>query len=288
MVVNNICYLGMFLLGTQLCSVDRDPVKPLNVSLEEKWATDTLLRTPESVLYESGTGHIYVSNINAFNPETADGDGFISKLDKNGKIESLRWVVGLNDPKGLAAYKDKLYVADMRELVEIDLGSGKVIAKYPVPEAQFLNDLAVDHKGTVYISDMVADVVYQFKDGVVSVFLDKGIVKGPNGLLAENKKLYTTNGDLYETEYVSKATKTTPLGIVDADGLEKDKYNNFLISSWGGEVYYVLASGDKIKILDTQAQGVNAADIDYMEKENLLLVPTFFNNRIVAYKVKYQ
>lgn len=288
MVAQNICFLGMFILGFKLCSGDKDPVKPQNAALVQHWATDTVLRSPESVLYEPSTAHIYVSNINAFNPGAADGDGFISKLDKNGRIESLKWTTGLNDPKGLGIYKNKLYVADMTELVEIDLTSGQIIAKYAVPDAKFLNDVTVDQKGTVYISDMEANVVYQFKNGQVSVFLGTGIFAGPNGLLADNKKFYTANGDLYETDYTSKVTKSTALGIIDADGIEKDKYGNFFISSWGGEVYYVLSTGEKFKILDTQAQGVQAADIDFVEKDNLLLVPTFFNNRVVAYKVKYQ
>jgi sugar lactone lactonase YvrE len=287
MIVNNICFLGIFLFGFKLCSVDTDHVKPHSVALNEQWATDTVLRTPESVLYDPTNAHIFVSNINGFNPSTPDGDGFITKLDKTGKVEVLKWAQGLNDPKGLAIYKNKLYVADLTDLVEIDLASGQIIARYPAPNALFLNDLTVDHKGVIYISDMEGNSIYQFKDQQVSLFLGKDIIKGPNGLLAENKKLYTVNGDQYETDYVSKATTMTPLGIVDADGIEKDKFGNFFISSWGGEVYYVLKSGEKVKILDTQAQGVNAADIDYIEKDNILLVPTFFNNRVVAYKVTY-
>ena len=39
------------------------------------------------------------------------------------------------------------------------------------------------------------------------------------------------------------------------------------------------------KLLDTKDQKINAADIGYIESQELLLVPTFFDNRVVAYKV---
>jgi hypothetical protein len=32
---------------------------------------------------------------------------------------------------------------------------------------------------------------------------------------------------------------------------------------------------------------VNAADIDYAENNNTLFVPTFFDNRVMAYKLVY-
>ena len=61
---------------------------------------------------------------------------------------------------------------------------------------------------------------------------------------------------------------------------------DFIISNWNGEIYHVTAKGAVTKILDTKAAKVNAADITYIRKQNLLLVPTFFDNKVMAYKVK--
>ena len=43
-----------------------------------------------------------------------------------------------------------------------------------------------------------------------------------------------------------------------------------------------------IKILDTKAQKLNTADIGIIPKKNILLVPTFFGNKVVAYKIDYK
>ena len=97
--------------------------------LEKVWETTTELKTPESVLYDEERDIIYVSNING-SPAELDGNGFISILDSNGKIKNLKWVTGLNAPKGMAIYKTKLFVSDIKQLVEIDIKSGKILKKY--------------------------------------------------------------------------------------------------------------------------------------------------------------
>ena len=43
--------------------------------------------------------------------------------------------------------------------------------------------------------------------------------------------------------------------------------------------------GEVTKLLDTESDGVNTADFDYSSKDNLLFVPTFFDNRVKAYKL---
>jgi len=45
----------------------------------------------------------------------------------NGSIIELNWIAGLNAPKGMAIYDNssgssKLYVSDITDLVEIDIG----------------------------------------------------------------------------------------------------------------------------------------------------------------------
>jgi hypothetical protein len=40
-----------------------------------------------------------------------------------------------------------------------------------------------------------------------------------------------------------------------------------------------------IKLLDTSEVEINTADIDYVPGKNMVLVPTFFTNRVDAYKL---
>ena len=70
------------------------------------WESQPRLQIPESVLYDSISGNIFVSNIQGA-AQKKDGEGFISLLDNNGHIKNLKWVSGLNAPKGMAIFDGK-------------------------------------------------------------------------------------------------------------------------------------------------------------------------------------
>ena len=55
----------------------------------------------------------------------------ISKVSPdNSSIIKLNWINGLNTPKGLAINDDKLYIADIDELVEAGVSDGQIIDHY--------------------------------------------------------------------------------------------------------------------------------------------------------------
>ena len=90
------------------------------------WETNAAFKLPESVIYDKENEILYVSNMQD-DPFKKDKNGFISKVDLNGKILKLKWIKGLNAPKGLAISKGKLYVGDVDQLVEIDIKKGKLL-----------------------------------------------------------------------------------------------------------------------------------------------------------------
>ena len=81
------------------------------------------------VVQDPATGAIYVSNI-AGAIMQKDGNGFISKLKPDGTFIAREWVKGLNAPTGLALHDRTLYVADVDELVEINIASGEIANRY--------------------------------------------------------------------------------------------------------------------------------------------------------------
>ena len=95
------------------------------VTVQKLWATDTILKVPESVLVDDKENCLWVSNIDGA-ANGKDGKGSISKLSKTGTPINLDWVTGLNAPKGMAKYKQELYVADLTELVVIDIKKGVI------------------------------------------------------------------------------------------------------------------------------------------------------------------
>ena len=111
-------------------------------------------------------------------------------------------------------------------------------------------------------------------------------LQNPNGLMAEKGKLLVGDNNIYEVDI---QTKKTTLLIKDAggvDGLEKNNQGDFIFSNWPGRIF-IHKNGETTKLLDTTAQELKTADIDYDLKNDLVLVPTFFDNKIVAYKIVF-
>ena len=97
--------------------------------MEIAWETEKVFELPESVIYDSKNDVLYVSNITD-HPFKKDGTGYISKIGLDGTIIEKKWVDNLNAPKGLTISKEKLYIADVDELVEVDIATAKVTNKY--------------------------------------------------------------------------------------------------------------------------------------------------------------
>lgn len=260
------------------------------INITQKWATDQVFHNPESVFFDSLRNVVYVSNIGEINKDSRDGDGFISKLNLNGQVEELNWITDLNDPKGMGLFGNILYVADLDRVVEINTETGEIVAQHEVEGAEFLNDITVARTGEVYISDSEAHLVFRMRQGMppmVWMTDDSGLNK-PNGLLIEEERLLLANmadGTLNVVNPESKEMREWVSGISSADGITRVGVNNYFVSNWNGEVWFVDFKGSKQKVLDTKDEKVNAADITHINSLNILLVPTFFDNRVMAYEI---
>ena len=257
-------------------------------SLVKVWETDTLLTTSESVLFDEANEVLYVSNIGAVPPSAQDGDGFISKVALSGEILELKWVEGIDAPKGMGLLNGKLYVADIDELVEIDIASGTIANKYLIEGSAFLNDITVSDDSTVYISDSDTNKIFSFKNGESSVWMEGDIFGRPNGLLFQGEKMMQANFASGVLNTIDMATKELTMlndSLPGGDGI-KAVGDDYLISSWHGQVYYVTGDGTRSTLLDTSADTLNCADIEFIAETSILYVPTFFGNTVAAYELK--
>lgn len=251
--------------------------------LEKVWETSEGLKTPESVIYSAEKEVIYVANING-ESAAKDGNGYISVLKPDGSLKNAAWVTGLNAPKGMAIFKGKLYVSDIDQLVEIDIETGKVLKKYDAPGAVFLNDVTACMNGLIFVSDTRTAKIHVLNDGKLTVWMEGEPLKSPNGLMAEGGKLLVGDENIYEVDI---QTKKVTLLVEDAggvDGLERNNTGELVFSNWPGRIF-IHRNGKTVKLLDTTAQELKTADVDFALKLNLLLVPTFFSNQIVAFKI---
>ncbi|HHJ10430.1 MAG TPA: hypothetical protein ENK25_06005 [Bacteroidetes bacterium] len=285
---------GLVVLATAGCRnpLDRkqkNMVKKVYINkdkLEKIWVTNPALLIPESVLYDSQRNVIYVSNING-KPSEKDGNGFISLISPDGRVVERKWVIGLDAPKGLGIRGDKLYVSDIQSLVEISIPERKILNRYKDSLAVFLNDVAVDADGNVYVSDMGGSAVYRLRNGVFLKWIHDKRLNGPNGLYVEDNKLLAGLKDrIVSIDIQSGKISDYILQTGSIDGLEGDGCGNYLISDWTGHVYLVSRGKKKIILLNTTPIKMQAADINFVKSSAMLLVPTFGNNRVVAYRYK--
>ena len=252
--------------------------------LSEVWRTDTVLKSPESVLYDPATKTIFVANING-KSDDKDGNGFITQLNVDGSVKQLHWLKGLNAPKGMAIVRGKLYVADIDQLVEINIRKAKIEKRYTAPQAVFLNDVAAGENGEIFVSDSRINKVYLLKNGKFSKWLEDESFDKINGLFVEDSFLYIGSKVIHRVGIKTKKMQVIQEDCGGIDGLEKDAKGNFIFSNWIGRIYYL--QGKKLtKMLDLTQEKINTADIHFAGAINLLLVPTFLDNRVIAYRLE--
>lgn len=251
-------------------------------TIQKLWETDTTLATPESVLPDTKKGVLYVSLIDGA-PWEKDGKGGVAKVDVNGKITNGYWVSGLSAPKGMALYGNKLYVADITEVAVIDIDKGAIESKIAVAGAEGLNDVTVDDKGVLYVSDSKTGNVFRIEKGVASMYLSG--YTGVNGLRAVGNDLYVATKEVYK---VDANKNKTSVGMIDqgGDGIEPVGNGDWIGSAWVGYIYYLYANGKRDLLLDTHEQQKNTADIGYDPAKKIIYVPTFFKKSVVAYQLK--
>lgn len=231
---------------------------------------------PESVL-QGNDGTIYISEIGE---RDVDGDGKITKIDPQGNRTTL--AQGLYDPKGLVLFKDKLFVTDRDVVIEvntIDGAYGVYAGTMSFPKSPvFLNDIDVDEKGNLFVSDSgdFKSTGFVFKitpAGEVSLVLEdqSDVIKAPNGLLVDGDKLFILDwgGEFFKANLKTNKVKKIAEGFTGGDGIAKNG-KTFYLSSWlEGKIYTV----DKGKVTVIKDGYEAAADIALSNNKDKLLVP---------------
>jgi len=205
----------------------------------------TGLINPESVAI-GGDGQIYASEMGERDKQ---GDGRILVI-LGGKARPF--TTGLNDPRGLAAFRDELIVSDHNRVMRIDrngkasvLADAKAFPKAPM----FLNDIAVDQVGNVYVTESgdrkgSGGAVYRIStSGKVTEVLDAAAHKilMPNGVLVESDAAILVAdflaGKLYRLTLENSKLDLVASDLGTPDGIVRDPAGNlFLSDNKGGRV----------------------------------------------------
>ena len=251
------------------------------------------LKTPESFIADPSTGNYFISNINGGGPGGKDDDGFITKLDKDGKAINLAFVDGknkditLNAPKGLDIIGNVIYVSDIDFVRGFDKETGKLLhdLDFKAFNPSSLNDLTHDSQGNLYVSDWIGNFIFTIEtrnNHKVSMVAKGNTLGGPNGLNIHPKTNKLINVT-WETGKVQEIDSSGSIKILvedkrfkTLDGIDFDNNGNMFVSSFtGGEVYKITPD---LKV-DVFLKGLTSpADINIDKKNNLLLIPSFEGN----------
>ena len=277
---------------------------PADVVVKKIWETPPVFRTPEAVILDQKRRHLYVSNFNVKGGFVSRGDTtrdeFISKVSLNGDIIDLKWAGGLLNPTGMAMYGDRLYVVERKGIVEIDPENGGITGRYPVPASLFLNDIAFDAGGRAYVTDndrRAGVTVYLVENGAVTPYLSSRDITRPNGIVMVKDTLIA--GDLSTNSLIAiwdagrgRRALASVDSIMTFDGVQSCGGGAYLFSDFTGTGWYAGPEGHVTEIFDMrtftsgQRPTVNSADMAFVPERKLLVIPTFMDNRLVAFELE--
>jgi hypothetical protein len=267
-------------------AVDNTPAATIALTVDS-------LEAPEAARFDPGLGVYFVANING-DPRAKDGNGFISRLTRDGKVDSLKFIAGgrsgavLNAPKGMAIEGDTLWVADIDAARAFDKRTGKPITSVSLPDARFLNDAVVGPDGAIYLTDSGGENapgthrVYRIENRKPTVALTFAGEPGPNGITwdsAGSRFVIVSFGakSIFQWSPGDSAATVITDGPGKMDGVEPLGDGRLLITTWTDSSLFVLDAGKITKVVGGLP---GPADIGLDRERGRIAVPLLTENRL--------
>ena len=257
------------------------------------WETKIDGLQSETAIYDSINKVIYCSQFDVQSGRHGKPTGFIAKMDLKGEITDLKWIDSLYAPAGICLYKDKLYILERNSLTEASVKTGKILNRFPYPDGiPFPNDIAADNKGNLYITNSGGGAeltdIWLFDGKQFVEWLSSDELSGVNGILYTGSEIVFGNsgkGLLQDANIKTKNIRTiASIGASVVDGIEMDISGNYIVSTaLTGNLYQVTKTGEIVRLIKA-GNKFNIANFNYVKSQNLLLIPTFLNGTLQAYR----
>lgn len=242
------------------------------------WVAEGDFCEPETVL-PLPDDTLLVSNVCDFR-ET--GNGYLTLLDANGSAIDWRVLEGLDAPLGMALVDNLLHVVD-KNRVKIFHWPGFEPQSTIELDTVVANDIAVADDRTLYVTDTA-----EHKVVVVSPDLDQTVLtgqaqfQGANGIEISGESLYVGGEHLWRVGLRDDTvTRIGPDWLADIDGIEIEVDGTLQLTPVAGPLVRLLTP---IEVLG--GDGVSSANHGYAPNLGLALIPTGFDNTVIAIRVK--
>ncbi len=254
--------------------------------------TVTELQSPYSFVSTPAGTEYFISSVNG-EPDTADNNGFITKLDAQGKVLNLKFIQGgkgdvtLHAPKGMALVDHILYVADLDAVRGFDVGTGKQAIIFAVSDGTSvrasLTDVAFDGKGLLYASDQHANRIYRLDLStrkVTTLIADQALA-GPAGLAVHPRTgqliaVSYDKGKIFEISPEGALTELVSNGFFSGRfknlrGVDFDRWGNMYVSDFTTGKVWRMTWDKRFQVIAEYLPSPGDLGID--RTNNLILVP---------------
>jgi len=255
--------------------------------------------SPESVAVAGND--VFVSNLGVkLEPMEKDGDGFISKLDRQGNVKALHWAANLNGPKGLLILEGVVYVADIDHVLGFRASDGKPVFDLDLSSTgvKFLNAMTRydDHHILVSATDLGKVFIIDLGKHTFSEMAFDTPPSGPNGLKKAGNRLVVVewgtdnqaNGTVKTYRLEGMAAKLdkqyTPEPAGYFDGVVDMGANRWLVSNWvkfepAGQLQLVDTRSGKISVVNEKTPIAGPADM-FLDDQGKLWVPAMMEGKV--------
>ena len=259
--------------------------------------------SPGSVRYDADLDVFFVANING-NPSDKDNNGFISRIDATHPGTAVTFIqagqngVTLHAPKGILIIGDTLWVTDIDVVRGFHKRTGAPVATINLArlKATFLNDIAADPDGTLYITDTGISYdaqgtvtqahvgrIFSVKGRVASVVMEDDHLARPNGIAWDNANRRfilapSASNGIQSWRVGQSRVAQIAIGAGGFDGIEALPDGRFLITSWTDRSLGVGSDGSGIVRI---AGGIDTpGDIGIDPTRGWIAVPRLDANRV--------
>ena len=250
---------------------------PEPLAADIAWVAEGEFCEPETVL-PLPDDTLLVSNVCNFLEE---GNGFLSLLDKNGAALDWRVVEGLDAPLGMALASGQLYVVDNNR-VRIFRWPGFEPLSEIALETKVANDIAVGDDDYIYVTDSALDQVVVINPELEQkVLTGEAQFPGANGIHVNLEDLWVGGGRLWHVDLRDNTVTTVgPPWVGGIDGIEQEADGTLQVTPVGRALIRLT---DEYEI--HSGEGVSSANHGWAENLRLALIPTGFDNTVIAIRV---